>query len=158
MQVLQATLSHYEAVHYLMHQVFKPPYAYDRITIIYLIVEKSCKVAIVDDMVVGFVFYVVRQSEIDAQPIMTITGIGVKPELQRQKIGIRLLGNLLHDIPLRKGVGLHVRETNHSAIAMYEKCGFIQVKYLPGFYIDTNPPENAIYMIYVTPLKGDEFD
>lgn len=157
MQVLQATLSHCEAVHYLMHQVFKPPYAYDRITIIYLIVEKSCKVAIIDDMVVGFIFYMIFPSEIDQKPIMTIAGIGVRPQLQRQKIGIRLLGNLLHDLPLHRGLALHVRETNHGAIAMYEKCGFIQVKYLPGFYIDTNPPENAIYMIY-SEFKLNDFD
>ncbi len=75
-----------------------------------------------------------------------VTTIAVDPTHHRQKIGTRLMYELIRE-SLRLGaraISLEVRRTNFGAQDMYEKFGFVKVGIRKGYYQETN--EDAIVM------------
>ena len=75
-----------------------------------------------------------------------ITNIAVLPELRNKGVGTALLNRvfaLARDSRL-EFVSLEVRESNQSAISLYEKLDFKQEGLRKGFY--TNPKEDALIM------------
>jgi len=75
-----------------------------------------------------------------------ITTIAVKPELKRKKIGEALLNRIIDDCYKNeiKYITLEVRESNTSAICLYEKYGFKSLGLRKGYYQNNN--ENALIM------------
>ena len=75
-----------------------------------------------------------------------ITNIAVHPDFRRMKIATRLL-NKLFDVCVQSGleaITLEVRESNESAIKLYEKEGFSSVGLRKNYY--KNPLDNALLM------------
>ena len=75
-----------------------------------------------------------------------ITNIAVSPEYRGKGIGLSLM-NALKELARNKNIGnliLEVRESNHTAIHLYERAGFLPVGIRRNFY--EKPVENAIVM------------
>ena len=87
--------------------------------------------------------YVGSESVLDSADMMNIA---VAPEFRRQGVGEALVNGLISRLQ-SKSVAfllLEVRVSNKSAIAMYEKLGFLQVGLRPRYYC--NPREDALIM------------
>ncbi len=67
-----------------------------------------------------------------------IMNLAVSPSFRRNGIAFGLLQKLLKESKCRKSavISLEVAENNPSALALYEKCGFINVGRRKGFYGD----------------------
>ena len=99
-----------------------------------------------------------------------ITNIAVSPDFRRQKIGERLLRQIIDDCYKNKAkyITLEVRVSNNPAIKMYEKYGFKSLGVRKGYYQDNNEDalimwtENIFYdkfkLNYEKILSGDEND
>lgn len=76
-----------------------------------------------------------------------VTNIAVDPALHGQKIGTRLLLNLITEAIARgaQRISLEVRVSNGAAQRMYEKFGFESAGVRKGYYIETN--EDALVMV-----------
>lgn len=100
---------------------------------IYLVVEDN-------DEIVGYcgVWGVVGEGQ--------ITNVAVRKENRNQGIGKQMLMKLI-DLGKEKGLEsftLEVRESNKSALHLYESIGFYSVGIRKDFY--THPTENAVIM------------
>lgn len=71
-----------------------------------------------------------------------VTNIAVLPEFRRRGIAKSLIKKQLENEMIF--ITLEVRESNFSAISLYEKMGFENMGIRPRFY--SNPVENAIIM------------
>ncbi|MCD6372901.1 MAG: ribosomal protein S18-alanine N-acetyltransferase [Thermococcus sp.] len=81
-----------------------------------------------------------------------IMSIAVDPAYRGMGIGSALLSEVIERL-IKKGaryIGLEVRVSNLSAIALYEKFGFKKIKRIIGYYADG---EDAYYML----LPADEW-
>ncbi len=97
-------------------------------------------VAEVDSRVVG---YVGSQSVLDGADMMNLA---VSPDYRRQGIGEALVEALVAHLKQKNIIVLllEVRVSNTSAIALYEKLGFVQVGCRPRYY--HNPREDALIL------------
>ncbi|MGN0604648.1 MAG: ribosomal protein S18-alanine N-acetyltransferase [Oscillospiraceae bacterium] len=73
---------------------------------------------------------------------INIYNVAVREGFRRLGIASALLSELENSKPY--SINLEVRESNASAIALYEKCGFEQVGRRKNFY--SKPNENAVLM------------
>lgn len=71
-----------------------------------------------------------------------VTNVAVLPEYRRCGIGQALISRAMEN--KMDFITLEVRESNNSAITLYEKSGFERVGIRPNFY--TCPDENAVIM------------
>lgn len=72
--------------------------------------------------------------------------LAVRKEFRRQGLGYNLM-HLMKDIAAQVGIRrqtLEVRESNHQAINLYRKCGFVVKGKRPLYYTDTR--EDALVM------------
>ncbi len=72
--------------------------------------------------------------------------LAVKDEFRRQGLAYSVM-NLMKDIAAKVGITrqtLEVRESNHQAINLYRKCGFVVKGRRPLYYTDTH--EDALVM------------
>ncbi len=72
--------------------------------------------------------------------------LAVSNEFRRQGLAYNMM-NLMTDIALQAGINrqtLEVRESNHEAINLYRKCGFVVKGRRPLYYTDTH--EDALVM------------
>ncbi len=85
-----------------------------------------------------------------------ITTLAVDPQHRRTHIGDRLLITMLKDSVARKAlkVSLEVRVSNHKAIQMYTRYGFVEAGRREGYYIDND--EDAI-VLAVHEINQPEF-
>ena len=75
-----------------------------------------------------------------------ITSVAVEPDFRRKGLAQRIIEKFEKIIPDNtENIFLEVRESNFSAIKLYEKCGFERLSVRKNFY--TNPPENAVVMV-----------
>ena len=97
-------------------------------------------VAVENDRVVG---YVGSQSVLDAADMMNLA---VSPDYRRQGIGEALVNVLTDHLRQNNVIALllEVRVSNASAIALYQKLGFVQVGRRPRYY--HNPREDALIL------------
>ena len=97
-------------------------------------------VATENDNVIG---YVGSQTVLDGTDMMNIA---VSPQYRRRGIAEALVNTLIQDLQ-KKGVVflmLEVRKSNTSAIALYEKLGFVQVGIRKNYY--RKPKEDALIL------------
>lgn len=90
--------------------------------------------------VIGFVDYWLVHDEIH------LLAIAVHPDARRRGVGARLLDHLL-GLGRARGaalVTLEVRRSNHPAIALYERAGFVTVGIRPRYYAEDG--EDALVM------------
>jgi len=76
-----------------------------------------------------------------------ITNVGVAKEFQKQGYG-KILVDFIFELISKENfqiVFLEVRESNFSAIKLYEKCNFVEVGRRKKYY--KNPTEDAILMV-----------
>lgn len=101
-----------------------------------------CVVAVEDEIVVG---YAIMLEVLDEATLMDIA---VKQECRGRGIGDMLLKHVLalslHNSMVE--VWLEVRESNESAIALYEKHGFYHIEIRKNYYPLANGKENAVIM------------
>lgn len=86
-----------------------------------------------------------------------VISIAVMPYARRKGLGLKLMLRALDEM-VKKGAEecfLEVRESNLSAIYLYEKLGFQKVKLLRKYYSDN---ENAYTMAVKLPLELDFYD
>lgn len=97
-------------------------------------------VAVDEGKVVG---YVGSQSVLGWSDMMNLA---VSPDYRRRGIGEKLVAMLVEELRNRKNtcLTLEVRVSNLSAIALYEKFGFVAVGKRPNYY--HNPKEDALIM------------
>lgn len=72
--------------------------------------------------------------------------LAVRGEFRRQGLAYNMMG-IMKDIALQVGIArqtLEVRESNHKAINLYRKCGFVVKGKRPHYYTDTQ--EDALVM------------
>lgn len=75
-----------------------------------------------------------------------ITSVAVEPDFRRKGLAQNLIKEFERILPDNtENIFLEVRESNNSAISLYEKCGFERLSVRKNFYI--NPRENAVVMI-----------
>ncbi len=98
------------------------------------------QVITIDDLVVGFCDY---WNTFDSG---TICQIAIHPDYQKQKLGSKLLEEVLKDAKAKKirTLTLEVRASNEKAINFYEKFGFKVTLVKEAYYSNG---EDAIYMI-----------
>ena len=97
-------------------------------------------VATENDNVIG---YVGSQTVLDGTDMMNIA---VSPQHRRKGVAEALVNTLIRDLQ-KKGViflMLEVRKSNTSAIALYEKLGFVQVGIRKNYY--RNLKEDALIL------------
>lgn len=74
-----------------------------------------------------------------------ITSVAVHPDYRRKGLAQKLMEYFEAHLPSdTESIFLEVRESNSSAIALYRKCGFMQLSVRRNFY--TDPRENAVVM------------
>ena len=75
-----------------------------------------------------------------------INNFAVRSGYRRRGIGTALLDRVVQEARRRNANAafLEVRSTNHSAQALYEKCGFRAIARRANYYSD--PPEDAVVM------------
>lgn len=72
--------------------------------------------------------------------------VAVSPDYRRQGIAAQLVTRLMEELKSRgnHSLALEVRESNLGAISLYQKLGFTQVGFRPGYY--RNPREGALIL------------
>lgn len=72
----------------------------------------------------------------------------VTPERQNKGLGKMMLQNVIDEATFSnvQSVLLEVRPSNHAAIHLYQKMGFIEVGIRPDYYPDENGREDALIM------------
>ena len=100
-----------------------------------------CYVAELDALVVGFVCFRVAGDEAE------LLNLAVLPSYRRQGIGARLLEQMFREAATRGAarIFLEVRETNQSAIGLYQRYGFAVSMRRRGYYSD--PPADALVLV-----------
>lgn len=84
-----------------------------------------------------------------------ITNIAVHPDFRQQRIGERLMTELIGLANQHKltGITLEVRPSNQGALRLYNKLGFLPTAFRKGYYSDTG--EDALIMWkYLVPVKS----
>lgn len=97
-------------------------------------------VAMDGDIVAGYVGSQAVMGEAD------MMNVAVAPEYRRRGIAEELVNRLV-DALAQNGnhsLALEVRESNGAAIALYQKLGFAQIGFRPGYY--RNPKEGALIL------------
>ena len=105
----------------------------------------ACHIACDHEKVVG---YLIASHGVELSDLLTV---GVDPDYQRKGIAATLLKRLKMLAQLRKNcaIFLEVRLSNHQAIALYEKLGFLPAGLRKNYYQDKQgEKENAITMIW----------
>ena len=95
------------------------------------------------------------QGQVEAYGVMSVSvgechilNLCVRPELQRQGIGRRMLAHLIH-LARKHGAEtalLEVRPSNRPAIALYEQEGFAEVGVRRQYYPAANGREDALIL------------
>ncbi len=109
-----------------------------------------------DCLRVGYSCWVAdRQGKVEAYGVMSvgagechILNLCVRPELQRQGIGRRMLAHLIH-LARKHGAEtalLEVRPSNRPAIALYEQEGFAEVGVRRQYYPAAGGREDALIL------------
>ncbi len=128
------------AIAELEKQIFSSPWSANSIRSSYESRLSSWFVAEEQGVIVG---YVGSEAVLDSADIMNIA---VAPEYRRQGIAQKLTDALIDHLKTKgiKSLLLEVRVSNLSAIALYEKLGFVVAGRRPRYY--TNPREDAYVM------------
>jgi [ribosomal protein S18]-alanine N-acetyltransferase len=79
-------------------------------------------------------------------PQAELESIAVAAEFQRQGVASQLFGSLQASLPSHNcsEILLEVRQSNHTALALYRALGFSQTARRPAYY--SNPTDDAILM------------
>ena len=105
--------------------------------------DHQCRVLTVDGAIVGFLVYTVGIDEAE------LLNVVVSPEHQRRGYGRRLVEDF---IGINRGgaerLFLEVRDSNDSAIRLYQSLGFFQCGTRKGYYPAEQGREDARVMVY----------
>lgn len=100
--------------------------------------DSRCIVAVEDDTVIGFLAF---EQVLDEG---SIAEVAVHPDHRRKGIARELICSVLSDNSIVE-IYLEVRESNLSAIALYESLGFERIGVRKGYY--EHPTEDAVMMV-----------
>lgn len=135
------TLDDVEAVGELERLAFPTPWPVEAF-VNELTINQNAKymLAVVGDRVVAYcgVWVIIDEAH--------ITNIAVHPSYRGQKIGERLMGQIMGLASLlgAERMTLEVRPSNRTALSLYSKLGFVDAGRRKGYYSDNN--EDAIIM------------
>lgn len=132
--------SHVSAVADLEKQCFSDPWSENSVRSELNNTLSYWLVALIDNTLVG---YIGSQSAAGESDIMNVA---VSPMHRNCGIATKLIERLSSDLGAQEmeAISLEVRESNFSAIRLYEKMGFITVGVRPNYYF--HPKENALIM------------
>jgi ribosomal-protein-alanine N-acetyltransferase len=82
----------------------------------------------------------------------TLMDIGVHSKYQSKGWGSRVLEHFIQQCEIQNvaTIWLEVRLSNHSAIQLYEKAGFILIEQRKRYYLSESGREDALVMKYIT--------
>jgi len=135
-----AELKHSVEIYNIECESFADPWSLESIEDEILSEDSVCLVAIENNSIVG---YVSMRHIIDEGHI---NNIAVAVDYRNQGIASLLMETLLKEADRRKIVGttLEVRVSNHAAISLYDKYGFVIEGYRKYYY--SSPTEDAAIM------------
>ena len=137
MEYVLMDASHVDAIAELEKVCFSDPWSVNSITSELNNRLSLWLVAVDDGKVVG---YVGSQSVLGWADMMNLA---VSPDYRRKGIGEQLITELIARLKENAVtcLTLEVRDSNDSAISLYQKLGFLEVGYRPNYY--RNPKEDA---------------
>lgn len=106
------------------------------------------KKALLNNHLVGFAICQVVLDE------ATLFNIAVHPDARKQGVASALLSELINELENKniKTLWLEVRESNYSAIKLYEQIGFNEIALRKNYYPTQQGHEDAIIMAYTIAL------
>ena len=140
MEIVKMTMEHAPQVAELERVCFSDPWSLNSISSEVTNRLSYWLVALDGDRVVG---YVGSQSVLGEADMMNLA---VSPDCRRQGIGQKLVERLICDLKEQGShiLVLEVRASNHSAISLYQKLGFVQAGRRPNYYY--KPREDALIL------------
>ncbi len=106
--------------------------------------ERYFNAVLLDDKNTIIGFYIGEKVAVEA----SLFNIAVSPAAQGKGFGLQLLQHFIAQAQQLDALDcwLEVRQSNTSAIKLYEKCGFIQTGLRPNYYPTATGREDAILM------------
>jgi len=139
-KILPATLAHAKDIHAIELDSFADPWSLTSIENEITAKHSICLVAIENDTVAGHVSarHIINEGHIN--------NIAVAKSYHRLGIASLILSALIKEAENREIIALtlEVRVSNHAAISLYEKHGFVIEGYRKNYYF--NPTEDAAIM------------
>jgi len=108
-------------------------YSFDTFLLFYFYIDHYSLVAEEGEKIVGFII-----ASIDNDKSSQIITLDIHPNYRRKKIGSQLLRRVEKHLISQavRYVYLQVGINNTTAINLYKKCGFTEVKRLPKYYLN----------------------
>ena len=140
MEIVKMTVDHVQQIAQLEKVCFSDPWSENSVASELNNPLSLWLVAVEDQTVLG---YVGSQSVLDEADVMNVA---VHPDFRRRHIGQVLIERLIEMLREQAvhSLALEVRVSNESAIALYQKLGFVQVGRRPNYY--RNPKEDALIL------------
>ena len=140
MEIVKMTVDHVPQIAQLEKVCFSDPWSENSVASELYNPLSLWLVAVEDQIVLG---YVGSQSVLDEADVMNVA---VHPDFRRRHIGQVLIERLIEMLREQAvhSLALEVRVSNESAIALYQKLGFVQVGRRPNYY--RNPKEDALIL------------
>ena len=140
MEIVKMTVNHVQQIAQLEKVCFSDPWSENSVASELNNPLSLWLVAVEDQTVLG---YVGSQSVLGEADVMNVA---VHPDFRRRHIGQVLIERLIEMLREQAvhSLALEVRVSNESAIALYQKLGFVQVGRRPNYY--RNPKEDALIL------------
>ena len=140
MEIIPMNESHIHPIAELEKMCFSDPWSVNAMAYELRNPLSTWFVAVDGDTVAG---YVGSQTVLGEADMMNLA---VNPEYRRRGVGQALVERLIDDLRIKDAycLTLEVRVSNNSAIALYEKMGFVVVGRRPNYY--HHPKEDALIM------------
>ncbi len=140
MEIVKMTVDHVQQIVQLEKVCFSDPWSENSVASELNNPLSLWLVAVEDQTVLG---YVGSQSVLGEADVMNVA---VHPDFRRRHIGQVLIERLIEMLREQAvhSLALEVRVSNESAIALYQKLGFVQVGKRPNYY--RNPKEDALIL------------
>lgn len=136
MQIIKATTEHICSIAKIENVCFSHPWSEESIKESLSNPNSRFYVAIIDGVVAGYMGLQIFSGE------GYVTNVATLPKYRKKGVAKALISEALKNE--MDFISLEVRESNYSAISLYEKFDFLNVGVRPNFYRD--PDENAIIM------------
>jgi len=151
-KILPATLSHANDIHSIELESFADPWSVSSIEHEISNEYSTCLVALDDSLIVGHVSmrHIINEGHIN--------NIAVSKAYRQQGVASLILHALINKAIRHEMIGLtlEVRVSNHAAIALYQKFGFITEGYRKNYY--SMPSEDAAIMWKILPPQGCDIE
>jgi len=151
-KILPATIEHAKGIHTIELESFADPWSISSIEHEITYTHSICLVAMENALIVGHVS--MRQIINEGH----INNVAVLKAYRQQGVASLILNELIKEAIHNEMIGLtlEVRVSNHAAIALYQKFGFVTEGYRKNYY--SMPTEDAAIMWKTLPPQGCDIE